>query len=195
MFTRILRAYSHLPSVMSYASCGLFKHTVKAFNLSIQRWVKRIPLVLLPSTTKLRRLCFYTCLSVHRGVCLSACWDTTPPGAGTPMEQIPPGTKHPLSRHSPGTRHPLGPDPPRTRHTPGSRHPPRAGTPRTRHLPPADGYCCGRYASYWNAFSFTHNMKKIKDATNKNADFTGTCERALKYNAHQITTDRHRRSV
>ena len=27
-------------------------------------------------------------------------------------------------------------------HTPLGRHPP----------PPADGYCCGRYASYWNAF-------------------------------------------
>ena len=39
---------------------------------------------ILPSATKLRRLCFYTCLSV-RGVCLSACWDTTPPGAGTPL--------------------------------------------------------------------------------------------------------------
>ena len=30
--------------------------------------------------------------------------------------------------------------------------PPRAGTlPGNRH-PQADGYCCGRYASYWNAF-------------------------------------------
>ena len=38
------------------------------------------------------------------GVCLSACWDTTPP------DQVPP--------------------------------------------PKADGYCCGRYASYWNAFLF-----------------------------------------
>ena len=23
-----------------------------------------------------------------------------------------------------------------------------------RQTPPADGYCCGRYASYWNAFLF-----------------------------------------
>ena len=23
-----------------------------------------------------------------------------------------------------------------------------------RHPPPGDGYCCGRYASYWNAFLF-----------------------------------------
>ena len=29
--------------------------------------------------------------------------------------------------------------------TPPGRHPP----------PPADGYCSGRYASYWNAFLFT----------------------------------------
>ena len=26
----------------------------------------------------LRRLCFHRCVSVHGGVCLSACWDTTP---------------------------------------------------------------------------------------------------------------------
>ena len=34
----------------------------------------------------LRRLCFYTCLSFcsQGGVCFSACWDTSPPGADTP---------------------------------------------------------------------------------------------------------------
>ena len=94
---------------------------------------------LLPSTTKLRRLCFYRRLSVHRGggVCLSAWWDTTPPGedtpgADTPQEQTPPGTRHT----------PLGPD-----------TPPRADTPLEQTPPlPRDGHCCGRYASYWNAF-------------------------------------------
>ena len=32
--------------------------------------------------------------------------------------------------------------------------PPRADTPPQADTPPppADGYCCGRYASYWNAF-------------------------------------------
>ena len=47
-------------------------------------------------------------------VCLSACWDTSPPGS----------------------RHPPGPGTPQTRHSPGSRHPPR---PVTRHagIPPA----------------------------------------------------------
>ena len=59
---------------------------------------------LLPSTTKLRRLCFYTCLSVHKGVCLSACWDTTP------LDQAPPWSRHPpdlAPPQGPGT--PLGP--------------------------------------------------------------------------------------
>ena len=68
------------------------------------------PIGLLPSTTKLRRLCFYRCVSVHMGgVCLSACWDTrphtweqTPP----PPEQTPPG-----SRHSPRADIPPGADP------------------------------------------------------------------------------------
>ena len=83
--------------------------------------------------------------SVHAGI--------RPPGADT----LP---------HRPGTL--LGADPPRTRHTPqeqtphpGSRPPwdqapPGPGTPGTRHpLLLADGYCCGRYVSYWNAFLLT----------------------------------------
>ena len=37
-------------------------------------------------------------------------------------------------------------DTPLGRH-PLDRHPPGQTPP-----PPADGYCCGRYASYWNAF-------------------------------------------
>ena len=71
-----------------------------------------------------------TCLSVHRGVCLSACWDTTPPDQAPPLEQAPPDQAPPWSRHprdqaTPlGTRHPLGPD------TPGTRHPPGPGTPQ-----------------------------------------------------------------
>ena len=47
---------------------------------------------------------------------------------------------------------------------PGRYHPgqtprtdtPCADTPRGRH-PPADGYCCGRYASYWNTFLLFFN--------------------------------------
>ena len=34
------------------------------------------------------------------GVCLSACWDTTPPGADTPQSK-PPGADTPQSRHTP----------------------------------------------------------------------------------------------
>ena len=65
------------------------------------------------------------------GVCLSACWDTTP------------GSRHPTAKQTPpGTR------PPRSRHPPRSRPPPPQ-EPESR-----DGYCCGRYASYWNAFLF-----------------------------------------
>ena len=70
------------------------------------------------------------------GVCLSACWDTNPPPPGAD----PPGSRHPLEQTLP----------PRA-DTPQCRHPPGAGTP------PADGYCCGRYASYWNAFLFIDN--------------------------------------
>ena len=44
-----------------------------------------------------------------------------------------------------GIPHPPGPGTYPTRHPQGTRHPPP---------PPADGYCCGRYASYWNAFLF-----------------------------------------
>ena len=75
------------------------------------------------------------CHSVHRGVCLSACWDTTP------LQ-----TRHPLDQAAPQTRH----TPPRPA-PPDQANPPRPGThPRHR--------ACweirstrGRYASYWNA--------------------------------------------
>ena len=44
----------------------------------------------------LRRLCFYTCLSVHGGgVCPSACWDIPPtPTPGTRGRHPPPGAVH-----------------------------------------------------------------------------------------------------
>ena len=81
------------------------------------------------------------CHSVQRGggVCLNACWDTTPLGADPPpppLDQAPPGADTPR----PGS--------PQTRHPPGAGIPPGADTPPYQ----ADGYCCGRYASYWNAF-------------------------------------------
>ena len=65
----------------------------------------------------------------------------------------------------PGSKHPPPPReqvPPRSRHPPGAGKPPREqAPPRSRHppreqTPPADGYCCGRHASYWNAFLFKY---------------------------------------
>ena len=86
--------------------------------------------------------------------------------AGTTPRQIqprepgtPPGQEHPLGRYTP-----LG------RYIPQDQVHPRAGTPS----PPGDGYCCGRYASYWNAFLFSLNsvtkifvriIKGLKSAT------------------------------
>ena len=52
--------------------------------------------IIVRQLTKLRKLCFYRRASVHTGggvVCLSACWDTTPP-----QEQIPPGVDTPERR-------------------------------------------------------------------------------------------------
>ena len=56
---------------------------------------------LLPSATKLRRLCFYRHLSVHTGGCLSQCmlgYHTHTPPEQTPPEQTPPQSRHPPER-------------------------------------------------------------------------------------------------
>ena len=87
----------------------------------------------------LRRLCFYTCLSVilfTEGVCLNVCWDTLPetmhpprstptPGPGTPLG---PDSTHPRSKHPsradnpPVSRHPLtGPGTPSGADTPSAQ--------------------------------------------------------------------------
>ena len=66
-----------------------------------------------------------------------------PPPSGRPSREQ---THLPVSRHPPGSRHPLEHTPPEQ--TPQrSRHPPGADI-----SPRRDGHCCGRYASYWNAF-------------------------------------------
>ena len=74
------------------------------------------------------------CLSTRGRGCLPQCM------LGYPPEQTPP---------SPGSRHPLTreqtPPAPIWEQTPS----------RSRHLPGRDGHCCGRYASYWNAFLFS----------------------------------------
>ena len=65
----------------------------------------------------LRRLCFYRCLSVHRGgSCLSACWET-PPARETPLPRRPPcqwdppARETPLPMRPPCQGDPPGPDP------------------------------------------------------------------------------------
>ena len=77
-----------------------------------------ISTLLLPAN-KVRRLCFYTCVSVHRG---ESTW------AGTPPDQVPPWDQvHPLGPgtpwdqvHAPGPGTPSGTryTPPWTRYTP-----------------------------------------------------------------------------
>ena len=101
----------------------------------------------------------------RRGVYPIACWDIPPrPGAETPLVRHPP-----LVRHLPGqtpsrTRsRPPRSDTPLWSDTPWSDTPPdQEQTPLVRHhlplvrhhgpRPGAEGYCCSRYASYWNAF-------------------------------------------
>ena len=87
--------------------------------------------VLIPSATKLRRLCFYRCVSVHRGGCLvrGVCLvlGGSAPGGGSALAGAwSRGVGIPACTEA---------DPPRR-----------------------DGYCCGRYASYWNAFLFLMNV-------------------------------------
>ena len=105
-----------------------------------------------------------------------------PPQNRHPLEQTLPGSRHPpgavtpQSRHPPGANTPQEETPPRadTRppppgadtpleqtHTPGADPPTRQQIPLEQTpcpaadpLPRRDGYCCGRYASYWNAFFF-----------------------------------------
>ena len=98
--------------------------------------------IFLLSAMKLRRLCFYTCLSVHRWGCLPQCMV----GYQSLQEQTPPTpqSRQPLGAAIPQEQTPSGADPPRSRHPLRSRHfPPPLG---------ADGYCCRQYESYWNAF-------------------------------------------
>ena len=40
---------------------------------------------------------------------------------------------------------------------------PWADTPRADSPPPVDGTCCGRYASYWNAFLFSDIFSLLLD--------------------------------
>ena len=72
----------------------------------------------------------------------------------------------PQSRHKPPwSRHPPGAD------TPLEQAPPWKQTPRETRHPPANGYCCGRYASYRNAFLFSFYLVKERLFLNINTHF------------------------
>ena len=92
--------------------------------IQIPRILKRAPPALLPSATKLGRLCFYRCVSVHRGV--------PGPGGSAPRGCLVSGGCLVLGVGGLVSQHAL-------RQTPS---------------PGRNSHWCGRYASYWNAFLF-----------------------------------------
>ena len=98
----------------------------------------------LPAATKLGQGNVFTgvCDSVHRGVCLSACWDTAPP-IGRPSQEgdTPPRSRH----HHPPKRHTPQQIPPKRQIPPKKADPPQGAGSSIRSM-------SGRYASYWNAF-------------------------------------------
>ena len=80
-------------------------------------------------------------------------------------EQMPPRTRPPRTRHppleqAPPEQTPTGTGTPGSRRPSLSRHPPWTSPP-----PPVDGYCCGWYASYWNAFLCLNLFTKAKTFT------------------------------
>ena len=121
-----------------------FNLWVKKYKLRFHQYILNqlicfrldIESVSLPSAMKLRRLCFYMCLSVHRGEYLNRyTWDQVHPlRPGTPPDQVhPPGPGTlPRTRYTPWDQvHPPGPGTP-----PDQVHPPGPGTlPRTRYTP------------------------------------------------------------
>ena len=123
----------------------------------------------------LRRLCFYTCLSVHRGVVSQHALQVSRP---TPRGEVEgSGLGEGLQAHTQGGSWGVWPGASPGPH-PGGKlrglawgvsrptsagglqaHTWEAGLYRSmhwdRHSPSAaDSYCCGQYASYWNAFLF-----------------------------------------
>ena len=122
---------------------GISELELDIINVMFQNQTKRI-MSYLHSCYRPQRSCegyVFTpvCQSfVHRGgVCPIACWDT------------PPRTKN---KHPPGPKADT-PTPPGPKADPQDQ---RQTLPQDqRQTPPGDGYCCGRYASYWNAFLFS----------------------------------------
>ena len=102
----------------------------------------------------LRRLCFYTCLSVQRG------------GGGEYLARYPPGQLpsrqvHPLGRYtSPRHVHPLGRYTHLGRYPPGQVHP-RQVHPLGRYTPPGQVHPLGRYTPH-NACWDTVNKRAVR---------------------------------
>ena len=98
-----------------------------------------IDLIFTARKRSLRKLCFYTCLSVilftgGRGSTWAVTpwqvhpWQVHPPQAGTPPSRYPHRQVHPLGRYTPRQVHPL-----RQVHPPSQVHPPwQVPPPRTR---------------------------------------------------------------
>ena len=61
------------------------------------------------------------------GVCLSACWDTIPPGADPPGADTPPQSRHPPLEQTPPGQTPPGADTPQSRHPPPEKQTPAYG--------------------------------------------------------------------
>ena len=104
----------------------------------------------------LQRLCFYRCLSVHRGVShqgdhlvgrppgRETPWQGDPPSRETPQQGDPPGRRHPPGRRYPlGRRHPLAGRPPQEGGIP-QQGDPLAGRPPGKEAPPGRRHPLGR---------------------------------------------------
>ena len=79
-------------------------------------------------------------------------WGSPGPHPGGRLRGLARGVSRPTPRGSPGP-HPGGPPGQHPGGSPGP-HPGGCIPACTESDPPPDGYCCGRYASYWNAFLF-----------------------------------------
>ena len=88
------------------------------------------------------------CLSTGGGGSASVYAGIPPPPEQTPQ------TSPPETRHPPWEGAPPPEQAPLVANSPLWNSPPPGAAPP----PPADGYCCGRYASYWNAFLFKVNL-------------------------------------
>ena len=107
--------------------------------------------LLLPSATKLRRLCFYRCVSVHReAVSQHALKGEGVPALGGCLVQGGAWSGGALSGEQGGAWSGAGG---LVRVGAWSRE---GGGGGDCPPPPAYGYCCGRYVSYWNAFLYKY---------------------------------------